>query len=296
MILAKRLSWTGVEWRMLCSLVSVLWIGCVQSTTQHFNSRFSPFHRFNGPEGTDIVFVESALLQANHGEHAIEEEIWSTADDLVVSPETRAALKANGLRVAQVGGIMPTALMKLLTDPHTCVKAHRHIRRSGGPIELPVGGVRPSVEFVYSDGTTELPQHYSLAQFKLHIVPQCDPSDGVTLEIAPRLYHGEQRLRPEAGPSGGGWSLVGQQDQFTDPRLKCQLTLSPNEYILIGGYAQEPLTFGGQCFFGQDGTRCVQWVIALRAGRMQPNNRLADGQVSGIVPLALQASQPALRH
>ena len=296
MIVAKHVGRGQARWRVLCGILSLCWVGCFQSQSYQVGSRYSPFQRFNGPEGSDVVFVESALLQTNLGDEAIDQEIWATADDLVLPPETRAALKANGLRVAQVGGIMPAALMKLLTDPHTCIKAHRHVRRSGGPIELPVAGERPCVEFVYHDGTAELPQHYRSARFVVRVVPRCDKQDNITLEVTPQLFHGERKLCPEAGPSGGEWSIVGKQELFSDPRLKCTLTVGLNEYVLIGGYAEEPFTFGGQGFTGRDGNRAVQWAIALRTGRMPSNQPLQESQASGIVPLALQAARPTNRH
>jgi hypothetical protein len=76
--------------------------------------------------------------------------------------------------------------------------------------------------------------------------------------------------------------------------LGFEVTLAPNEYILVGGRFDKPETLGHQCFVRADETKPVQRLLVIRTSRPAPGV-IAEAKDHGAIPLTVQASGLAVR-
>src|SRR5947208_9868396 len=103
-------------WALLLGLLSVLPSGCFTGQTVHKTAWLGrmPFFQ-KGPQGADLVVMYVALLEVALGDRYVNEELWNQVDEQVIGLERKPVLDENGLRVAQVGGVVPTRLQAMLT-------------------------------------------------------------------------------------------------------------------------------------------------------------------------------------
>src|SRR5262249_53023775 len=87
----------------------------------------------------DYVFVDVAVVERPYGDHFLDQEVWEGGDEQGYL-ETKALLEENGLRVCQLGGVVPAGLQALLS-PRYCPDPRRLHGEPGKPIVLTVGPV-----------------------------------------------------------------------------------------------------------------------------------------------------------
>src|SRR5262245_13215970 len=85
-----------------------------------------------GPVGPDVVVMDVSVLVAPVGDRYVNEEVWTEADEQVLSAEARAALRDSGLRVGIVTG-RSDKLLELLTSKRSNPNQMRYQHRSGNP-------------------------------------------------------------------------------------------------------------------------------------------------------------------
>ena len=71
--------------------------------------------------------LQVAILTRPFRDEAINDAVWSVADEQVVAPEARRALEANGLRVGLITGDLPA---EVECDPRRPRRRTRSSRRS----------------------------------------------------------------------------------------------------------------------------------------------------------------------
>src|SRR5438552_17273552 len=101
-------------WALMLGLISGLPCGCISGQTVHKTAWLErmPFLQ-KLPQGEDLVVLYVALLEVPVGDRYINDELWGQVDEQVIGLERKPALEDNGLRVAQVGGIIPSKLQSL---------------------------------------------------------------------------------------------------------------------------------------------------------------------------------------
>src|SRR5262249_11590521 len=90
-------------------LLAGLLAACIPSQVKP-SSWFKGHNPLQAPPAANTVQMELALLECPIGDPYINRDLWTLADEQIVSPESKAALADNGFRVAQVGGIIPAEL------------------------------------------------------------------------------------------------------------------------------------------------------------------------------------------
>ena len=77
-------------------------------------------------------------------------------------------------------------------------------------------------------------------------------ADGrTTLHFLPRIEHGQIQLdiQPASEPSGlVSWQAEYHRPQDSYPDLGWEVTLAPNDYVVIGAFIDDLETLGAQCF------------------------------------------------
>ncbi|HEY8503688.1 MAG TPA: hypothetical protein VIL46_03845 [Gemmataceae bacterium] len=275
--------------------------GCLLPEREPSASWWQRFRDFNGPQGPDVVFLEVARVEQPLADPYLDRGVWRELDEQVVPIPRKALLNANGVRVGVTGGILPAELHALLTSEGSCREPRRHRLRAGNVEELTLNGPLPECRFerVRQPGGEGEAVEFTQAEWVLLVTPHLGEDGRVRLHFLPELRHGEKKFwRPGAG-GDGGLSLQGRQAAERFDELAWELSLSPNEYAVVGTRCSEPDSVGYQWLIGTRGANPVQRLLVIRAGRVAPaplgETAAPPGGDRHPPPLALQAKHTVAR-
>jgi hypothetical protein len=284
-------------------LLTAVFVGCTTGEPVRSSSWLEQWQAFRGPTGPDVVQMDVALLERPVGDPYLTHELWTSADEQVIAFERRSVLEENGFRIGQVGGITPAGLQALLTSERSCVNPRRIHLHADNPTTVVLGPALAQADFqVLQDGQ---PGRVTLgqAQCTLTVVPSLTPDGRVRLRFHPQVQHGEAALRPTYAPDGSGLMLQEQRPTQRFPGLAWEVTLAPNEYVVVGARADRPGTLGHRCFVLPEGPAPVQRLLVIRTSRpageedfFQPaSTPEGDPLPRRAPPLAYQAARSVVR-
>ncbi|MCS6850055.1 MAG: hypothetical protein NZ700_02660 [Gemmataceae bacterium] len=278
-------------------LVLILWlVGCAGSPSRRSTSLLERLRQIGGgPTGPDVVQLDVALLEQPLGDRYLSEQVWETADEQVVALERRAQLEENGFRVGQIGGILPPPLQGLLLSERSCINPRRIRLHAGRPATLVLGPTQPRCQFQVSCGGERRDVDLDQAQCLLEVVPQLAPDGRVGLHCTPVVRHGTATLVPRPTPDRSAWLLEEQRpsERFAD--LSWEVTLTLNEYAVIGPRLEKRGSLGYVSFTGLAAPSPLQRVLVIRTTRLAPEPIDEPGETPpspsplSSPPLALQA-------
>jgi len=218
------------------------------------------------------------------------------ADDQVVDLDHKALLQANGLRVGQVGSLTPPGLQALLASDRSCINPRfiqTHAERS---TRLSVGPPLPECRLQIQQDEPAAPVRLKQAECTLVVVPSVMPGGRVRLRFTPEVLHGQPLVLPQPADRAA-WVLGKQQPTESFAGLSWEVTLAPNEYVVVGGRYDRPETLGHAFFIRADETPPRQRLLVIRTARpaaawLPDPSTAAESSGSHAPPLALQAAWP----
>jgi hypothetical protein len=235
----------------------------------------------------DTVALDVAVLEIPITDPAGLAAIWSSADEQVVPPESKARLDDNGLRIGVIGGIPPAAFLNSLLSDKTNPAPHQWIKKAGEGKLVPLGGMQPECRLDLSqDGATK-PLTFENAQCGLQMTPILS-GDAIALQFVPQVQYGKRSLWPGTD-EGGGWAMQGQRPVERFTALEFQVSLGATEYLVVGR-REKPNSLGMACF-RCGGERPCERLLAVRASRL--GSKAAEPLTQnerGVLPLAAQAA------
>ncbi len=287
-------------WALLLGLLGVLTPGCLSGQKFHRTAWLQrvPFLQKPAPV-EDLVVMYVALLEAPLGDRYINDELWTQVDEQVVALEHKPVLEDNGLRVAQVGGIIPTRLQGLLTSERSCITPRRLLLHAGDTTTLHLGPQQSECRFDVHQGGHVSAVELDKAQFNFQVKPTLTRDGRTKLHFTPQVQHGDTRWLPRPTKNASGvlaWEPHEERPTENYNALAWEVVLSPGEYVLVGARYDRPGTLGRQCFICPDPQAPVQRLLAIRTIRsveaVVAASDEADDQDSTprAAPLALQAS------
>jgi hypothetical protein len=287
---------------LLAGLLAILPVGCADVPAAHTTVR-DGLRGFGTPPSADVVQMDVALIERPVGDAYINRDVWATTDEQVVALERRAILEENGFRVGQVIGLTPSELQALLTSPRCCATPRRQFLAAGGSAPVKLGPTAPECRFIIRrpDGSEQVVLQQ--AQCALVVVPSLTDDGRVRLHFTPRVEHGEVLRQMQPAEDRSGWTLEVHRQAESYPDMAWDVTVAPNEYLLIGAWFDQPATLGYQSFVDRQGPAPVQRLLVIRTGRsggevdaeiadLPPGDASAEGRPP---PLALQAAWTAVR-
>jgi hypothetical protein len=287
---------------LLLGLLAGLLVGCATGKPVRSSSWLDRFRPFHG-ETADLIMLEVALIERHPADAFINAELWQVADEQAVSPENKAILEENGFRVGQVSDLTPTRLQALLTSEKSCINPRRLFLHSGGTTTVKLGPTRPHCRFdLHQDGQT---QTVSLEQAECSfvILPTLTDDGRTRLHFTPQLRHGETIMAAHPASDHSGLLWQPERPTRTYEALAWDVTLAPNQYVVIGTHFDQTETLASQCFLRQDEEVPVQRLLVIRTCR--PSQGLAPEETSALpesgplakrsAPLALQATWTSAR-
>jgi hypothetical protein len=273
--------------------------GCAGEDALRSTSLRTPGPVAAASASSDLVQLQVAILEVPVGAGYLNGDLWDLANEQQLPPDQKALLRANGFRIGQVRGITPPGLQALLTSEGNNPAPHMKQLRAGEACTLDVGLPMDSCRFLLrDDGPTSLVDESS-AQFAFQIVPTRTDEGNVSLRFQPQIGHGSGNAhRPGDVPL---WMVLTKRPVRRFENLAWEVTLEPNEYVLIGARLEPVDTMGCACFIHPHEANPVQRLLVIRTSRVASEIPIDDvrGRDSNPLvrrpPLALQAAWSALR-
>jgi hypothetical protein len=249
-----------------------------------------------GPTGSDVIQIEWALIDRPVGDRYINDDLWALANEQIVPLERKDLLQDNGLRVAQLGGLLPAEFQQLLRSERYNPNPRRRQLRAGQVATLALGplsatcDLRPPSRSVA--GGEDL-RHLTNAQFSLALTATLASDDKVRLAFTPQIQHGECKAAIKPAEDGSGWTCGEQAVAEKFGELAFEATLAANEYLLVGCWFKSEQTYGKGCFVRIEEAKPVQRLLVIRTGRQLGDwTQDSAAETSGELPatIAAQAS------
>ncbi len=284
------------RWALLWGLLSGLFVGCATEKPLGPSSGLERFRPFHGPTGSDVVLLDVALLEGPLGDQAINHDLWAKADEQGTALEGKSILEDNGFRVGQVGGMIPAELQTLLTSERSCVNPRRIQLHANNPTTLALGPPLSQCGFQLHQEGQSKPVALDQAQCSLSVLPTLTRDGHTRLQFTPIIQTGPALLMPGPNKDRSGWIWNEQRPTQRYSFLSWEVTLAPNEYVLVGARFDRPQTLGFKCFVRADEPAPVQRLLVIRTTRSSSETETAsspsgdDSSFHRSPPLALQAA------
>src|SRR5262249_21376080 len=131
---------------LLMALLVAAIVGCTTDGPVRSTTWFKGLPSLRGPTGPDVVQLEWALIERPIGDRYLNENLWGLANEQIVPLERKDVLENNGLRIAQISGLLPAEFQDLLKSERSNPNARRRQIRAGQPAKLPLGPPREKCE------------------------------------------------------------------------------------------------------------------------------------------------------
>lgn len=286
---------------LLLALLAGTVAGCMTDGPLRSTAWLKALPGLRGPSGPDVVQLEWALIERPVGDHYLNQDLWGLANEQVVPLEHKDVLENNGLRIAQVGGLLPAEFQELLRSERSNPNPRRRHVRTGQAATLLLGPVRAK-----SDCTPPRPfgiegvwlEMMVNAQFGIAVTPSLANDNKVRLSLTPQVQHGVVKTAIKPAEDGAGWTCREHAATEKYGDLSWEVTLAPDEYVLVGCWFASRGTFGKECFVRADEPKPVQRLLVIRAVRqlaetagpdiaeqnVPPRTVVSAAQLSGGVP------------
>jgi hypothetical protein len=252
--------------------------------------------------GTDVVYVQVAMLERPVDDPYINQELWTVVDEEAVPLDSKARLQENGLRVGVLGGLPPARLQKMLTSERGSANRRGISLHAEHSTTVALGPAVAVCRFQLKQNGQPTLLTFAQAECGLEITPTLTEDGRTRLRFTPRLQHGEPRMTPRPSEDQSGLLLQWERPVQMFPALSWEVTLAADQYAVMGGRSDLPETLGCQFFVHRDESMPVQRLLVLRTARASDFGSpepAADGEEESsrpkVPPLAMQAAWTATR-
>jgi hypothetical protein len=283
---------------LVLGLLSGLLVGCAYEKPLRAGAWLDRWRPFHGSAAADVIEIRVSLVERPPGDAFINQELWTLADEQIIPLERKAALEENGFRIGQVGGNTPAGLLTLLTSGRSNVNPRGLFVHAGQPTPIVLGPISPQCLFSIQQGGQAADICLERAQCAFNLVASLTSDGRTRLQFTPHVHHGDKKLVPKAAADGSGFILQEEWPTNSYPSLAWEVTLAPNQYVVVGARLDRAQTLGYQCFLRRDESLPVQRLLVIGSRRMiapTPDEIVAEASdnnpsSSRTPPLALQAA------
>jgi hypothetical protein len=242
---------------------------------------------------SETIRLDVAVIERPAGDGYLNHTVWDLADEQAVELEHKLILDDNGFRAGLIGGLLPADLLALLSSDRSCSEPHRIQIQAGAATPLPMGGEQVRCTFDLHAGQGVRAMTLENASCFLEVTPGLAEGGRVTLHMTPVVKHGTSKREPRAVHDASGerrWDLKVEQTTESYEALSWDVTVSPDEYAIIGTRVDRDDTLGQRFFLDTEATTPTQRLLVIRCGRVLPDaSGPAPGKDRAAPPLALQA-------
>jgi hypothetical protein len=221
--------------------------------------------------GPDGILMDLVLLEQPLADPFVNDEVWKNTDCQIVGLERKGILDDNGFRVGQVVGMNPSRLQSLLESQRAWAGHRRQVLPTGGTTAMALGPTLPQCSFRLRTVDGGFDVLLDQGQCVLKIEPSLVADGRINLKFTPQVMYGAQIPDYQVAPDKSGWLLEFKRLSKTYPELSWEVTLQPNQYLVIGSHFDSetddnaPQTLGSQFLIQDNGQTFVQRLLVLRA-------------------------------
>jgi hypothetical protein len=283
---------------LMLGLLTGLVAGCASGPSLRPPSWLERFRSAQRPPDSEFIQFDVALLERPLGDPTIDHDLWDSADEQTIPLERKLALEENGFRVGHLGGLTPAGFQALLTSDRSCVNPRRLFLRPGNATSITLGPVIPSCRFQMLQGDQAVPLSLEQAECTLTVVSSLTDDGRMHLRFTPEIRHGAKATVPRPAEDGSGFMMQEERPAKTYAALSWEVTLAPNQYLVVGTRSDRPESLGYQCFLRRDGAGPMQRLLVVRCCRgvsdalpeLAGQSTDDDLPAGRPLPLALQAA------
>jgi hypothetical protein len=238
-------------------------------------------------KGVELASLNQVII--DHCEQYLSDGLWRDVDEQVVPLEVRPKLEDNGYRVGLLRNALPAKLQQLLGTPQSCPFMKRLVAKAEHEWFWPLGAHASTLAVkVTQDGKPDN-RELEKPEFGLLIQATSLPEGKTKLVMTPMLRHGSAMFQAKPNRERTGWELNNERPEEKFTKLSWEMTLKPNEYVVIGGWNNKQQTLGQHSFVEKEHGR--HRVLVLRGvPAIEP---LVGLEGKGPLPLALQSLIPS---
>lgn len=248
----------------------------------------------------DHALIEFAMIERPRGDEYINDELWKHTDEFVTQ-DKRRILDDNGFRVGQLVGSPPEGFQKLLLSPRSCSNPQALIFPSGktATIPFPLSQQKMAYDFLHDGETKEITLDQT--RFCLDVTARFDREGKTVVTFLPKVEHAAVVLPFQPAADHKSWELRTGKAAQKHPELSWEVTLGPNQYLVIGGRLERERTLGQAAFTMSDGADELQRLLVVRNCRAVTSTESQQQSAQELIhadrstPLAVQATVPAAR-
>ncbi len=230
------------------------------------------------PDGPDVVQLHLAVVERRLGDPYINQELWASTDERAVGIDRVALLEANGFRVGQVIGSLPSELQRIVENYRYCEQRRGFFLRAGNATPLSWAVPLPTCTYRIKQDDLSREVTEDQAQCELLVEPTLTADGKTRLRFTPQVKYGEALTTIEALPEQSGWDIQVKKACHVYPELSWEVTLAPNEWLVIGTHPGQRESLGYQAFVNEEGATPIQRLLVIRT------NRAAAPAAGGEVP------------
>ncbi|MCI0376215.1 MAG: hypothetical protein L0215_01280 [Gemmataceae bacterium] len=243
------------------------------------------------PPDQAIVQLHLRVIERPVGDAYLNTELWQHTDEMIVDLGRKSALEDNGLRVGQIVGMTPDKLDKLLQSKRACVDKKNRVVSAGQVVTQPLGGVEPAVSYTFTRGKEKMPVTLHQARFCMDVTPTLTADGKTRLVFAPKVEHAEATLPFQPDPANSAWTLRTERPSKTYPELSFEVTLAPNEFLVLGGVLEKADSLGRLAFVSEQADAPMQRVLVLSTNRTGGNDEPTPQDLAYTQPSPSLAAQ-----
>ncbi|MCX7699991.1 MAG: hypothetical protein N2039_03870 [Gemmataceae bacterium] len=212
-----------------------------------------------------IIVMDIAPLVVPLGDRFVNEEIWTSLDEQILTTRQRHVLQQNGFRVGlAAGGRTPEGLRQLLTGKKTNPNPYQSRRQEGNAASVTLAkGIDECEVELHLNDKPEIRRYQQLV-CQVKLVPSVDHDGSVRLQVTPQLEFEDpekwSRLNPRLA-----LAVQGQRSTETFELLNFDLTLGDNDFLVLGARYDSPESLAARFFLSPDPQKPTQRLLAIRA-------------------------------
>ncbi len=273
------------------ALLLILLAGCVSSEPLRPGGVWQSLKIESDP-GPDRVLFDIALVQRPLGDHFLSEELWASADEMIVPADQREMLELNGYRVGLLVGSPPDKLLHLLQSERSRLDRRGRSTPSGTIVEQKLRECDEVIESFLQVGRSQEKLALDRPRFGLDLLPTLKPNGIVRLKIAPRYEAGDRAVNYKPLPQESKWTLEVKRPTRVIADLAFEFDLAPNQILIVGPCLEREGSLGFHSLTSDADGAPNQRLMILRHMRSR-STASADDAIpnSSNTPLARQATE-----
>lgn len=197
----------------------------------------------NPLDGPRRVGLKIATLSTDLKNPAIDEAIWRTTDEQVISQELRDSLRNNGLRVGLLRSALPAEVEELLEHGGPSGQRVEPLALNqpvNEPTKIAMGEKSAEVSMLLDISGKIQGKTYKDVAGYLRLTTSMDDQKGVVLKVMPELHHGDPKLRLASvgeavnpfEPAQMSMKTLQEEELFRD--LAASVRLEQGQCLVIG--------------------------------------------------------------